>query len=698
MRKYLLIACLFLLCQKSIFLLAQIDTIVFKEKELIQEDDFMLQLENLAEEAEEEQDYSEIIEEYAYYRENKININQPDYDVLMAVFKLTDYQIYHLKMYLDVNGAMVSLYELAAVEGFTMETVRMLLPYIVLLPVDQSRKMTFKKVFKYGKNTCLMRYRQVLNKQVGYTTLSDSLLELKPNAVYRGSQPYLLFKYKFDYASKVRFGFTAEKDAGEEFFKGSNRYGFDFYSFHFFMKDIKCIKSLAVGDYQIRFGQGLAMWTGFQPPTIINPMEIYRYAKAVAPYTSSNENNFLRGAATELQFRKFRLALFYSYRQKDANVNKVENSEQEFIYSLQETGYHRTTTEIERKNNVDQQVAGMFAHYTHRVVRVGAGVFYSHYNRPFYVEPKPYNFYKINQQDVLNASVSYNAIIKKVSVFGENAVTHYGGFALLNGLIYYADPLLNFTLLHRYYSKDYQAIQGNAYRQATNIGNENGLVIGTQVFLNKYLILNANIDYYRFMWLKYTSDAPSSSYKVLARLICNVNRKFSCYFQFKHSDKNTNESMEYYNQLTAVKKQNYRFNAIYKPLSNLQLKSCLEYVVCKTEKNKEKSKGYLIYQDIAWQYKWLTLTGRYALFHTDSYDTRLYAYENDVLYTSSIPAYYGIGSRLYAMMKVEITSYIDLWLRVAQSFYKNKHTIGTALDAIDGNNKSDIHLQMIVKI
>ena len=92
------------------------------------------------------------------------------------------------------------------------------------------------------------------------------------------------------------------------------------------------------------------------------------------------------------------------------------------------------------------------------------------------------------------------------------------------------------------------------------------------------------------------------------------------------------------------------------------------------------------------------MTGRYALFHTDSYDTRLYAYENDVLYTSSIPAYYGIGSRLYAMMKVEITSYIDLWLRVAQSFYKNKHTIGTALDAINGNNKSDIHLQMIVKI
>ena len=69
----------------------------------------------------------------------------------------------------------------------------------------------------------------------------------------------------------------------------------------------------------------------------------------------------------------------------------------------------------------------------------------------------------------------------KSKCFCENAVTHYG-VLLFKRIDLLCRPLLNFTLLHRYYSKDYQAIQGNAYRQATNIGNENGLVIGTQVF------------------------------------------------------------------------------------------------------------------------------------------------------------------------------------------------------------------------
>ncbi len=698
MYKNILIVCLFFLCQKGDLLFAQIDTVSLKEGELIQEDNFILQLENLAESAEDEQDYSEILEDYTYYNENKININQPDYDILMAVFKLTDYQIYHLKRYLDINQVMYSIYELASIEGFTMETVRLLLPYVVLLPIDQSRKTTLKNVFKYGKNTCIMRYTQVLNKQSAYRILPDSLLELKPNAIYRGSRPYLLFKYKFDYASKIRFGITAEKDAGEEFFKGSNKQGFDFYSFHFFMKDVKFIKSLAVGDYQIKFGQGVAIWTGFQSPTIINPMEIYRYAQSITPYTSSNENNYLRGVASELQFGKFRFALFYSYRKKDAYLEKVNHSDNQYIYSLQEMGYHRTLTEIERKNNIKQQLLGTFATYTHRVLRVGVGVFYSHYNYPFYIDEKPYNLYKMNQQDVLNASVNYNVIIKKVSVFGENALSNNGGFALLNGLIYYVDPLLNFTLLYRYYSKDYQAVQANAYRQATVVNNEDGLLLGLQMFLNKYVTLNAHVDFYRFMWLKYTTDAPSIAYKVLTRWHFDINRKFTFYFQFKHADKNVNESMEYYNQLIAVKKQNYRLNAIYKPLYNLQLKSCLEYVVLQQKNNKEKLRGYLIYQDIVWKYKWVTLTGRYALFHTDSYDTRLYAYENDVLYASSIPAYYGIGNRIYVMMKMEVSSYVNIWVRVAQSFYKNKQTIGTGLEEIDGNSKSDIHLQIIVKV
>lgn len=102
-----------------------------------------------------------------------------------------------------------------------------------------------------------------------------------------------------------------------------------------------------------------------------------------------------------------------------------------------------------------------------------------------------------------------------------------------------------------------------------------------------------------------------------------------------------------------------------------------------------------MYQDIKWTYKRFQLYTRFALFDTPDYDTRLYAYENDVLYTVSVPAYYYTGNRIYGMLKVEINSYLDVWIRLSQSFYKNKHRIGSDLQEIDTNHKSFLQLQLI---
>ena len=56
--------------------------------------------------------------------------------------------------------------------------------------------------------------------------------------------------------------FTGEKDAGEEFFQGSQKNGFDFYSAHLFVQGFGTIKQLAIGDFQAQFGQGLTFWSG----------------------------------------------------------------------------------------------------------------------------------------------------------------------------------------------------------------------------------------------------------------------------------------------------------------------------------------------------------------------------------------------------------------------------------------------------
>jgi hypothetical protein len=72
----------------------------------------------------------------------------------------------------------------------------------------------------------------------------------------------------------------------------------------------------------------------------------------------------------------------------------------------------------------------------------------------------------------------------------------------------------------------------------------------------------------------------------------------------------------------------------------------------------------------------------------------LYAYESDVLYAFSIPSYYYKGSRFYLLGRYSFGRSLDLWVRYSITHYSNKQVIGSGLDEIDGNNKSEIKLQL----
>ena len=99
----------------------------------------------------------------------------------------------------------------------------------------------------------------------------------------------------------MSLGLTAEKDRGEEFFKGSNPYGFDFYSFHFALRQYtQSLKALVVGDFTANFGQGLVLAGGFQGGKGGTGVGVKRSGRSVAPYTSVNEDAHFRGLATTL--------------------------------------------------------------------------------------------------------------------------------------------------------------------------------------------------------------------------------------------------------------------------------------------------------------------------------------------------------------------------------------------------------------
>ena len=116
------------------------------------------------------------------------------------------------------------------------------------------------------------------------------------------------------------------------------------------------------------------------------------------------------------------------------------------------------------------------------------------------------------------------------------------------------------------------------------------------------------------------------------------------------------------------------------------------------EKDAIRETGIAIFQDIQYHpmASCVSFNLRYVLFDTDSYNSRIYAYENDVLYGYSIPAYYYKGSRIIFNTRIRLTKSIDLWLRYAATFYENINVIGSGTEEIDGKRRSEIKVQVRV--
>lgn len=688
---------LFVLLFCTIFTYAQYDSVKQPINTMNIDIDLESNIEHLAENAEEEEDYSELLENLIYYFENKININNPDYEILASIFRLSDYQLYHLQNYLLKYGKIYTQYELAIIDGFDKELIERLLPYIQFGEIEQNKRSSLKTIFRRGKNTILMRYGQVLEQQQGYSPISKEELEKRPNARYLGSPQAYLLKYRYRSGNRLQFGITAEKDAGEQFFKGKNKFGFDFYSIHFYIRNVSVFKQIAVGDYQLSFGQGLVMNTGFSTQSPQDGISIYNQASNVKPYSSANEMNYLRGFATTIDCKVLDLTLFYSYKRLDASlIEDTISSKEKFIETIYSTGYHRTYSEILKKNAIGQHIAGGHLTYRMRVAQIGATAYYTRFSSMFDKNLSQYNRFTFNSIDNINASLDYKVIIRKVFFFGETAISKNLALATINGFQFNIDPRFAMSILHRYYSPKYQCFNSGAYAQNSSNANEHGIYVGFHTILTKSLTWNSHFDYFLYPWLKYQVDAPSQGWEIQSQWNYYLNKRFSVYLRLRYKTANTNLSKEYYNLITSYNKQNYRLHLTWEPNSVLQLKSRLEIVNYQKEKNAKYQQGFLVYQDVKFKFSRLpfAISTRFAIFDTYSYDERIYAYEDDVLYSFSIPGYYYKGCRTYILLTYKVKNFLDIWFKIAQNHYLNKKQVGSSLTLIDKPQRTDVKLQM----
>jgi len=638
-------------------------------------------------------DYSSLTEDLIYFARHPINLNTADAISLQSLMVLSDTQINALFKHINFYGKLKSIFELQSVMGIDIPTIRWILPFVYVNEEDGFSDFSFRRLKEEGTHDLMLRSKRTLQEQAGF--VADPITGKKN---FLGSEYGSYLRYRFQYRRNILVGMTFENDIGE-----SLKNGPDFKSASLFIREAKALKQLVIGDYQVQFGQGLTCWNSMAFGKSSFSVQVKRNAQGLKPYSSVNESSFFRGAGITLGHKFISATVFASRRKLDAtfSTDTVFNDDGMAVSSIVLGGLHRTESEISKKNVLTEIVAGENIQVQRGMWKLGTVAVQRCLNDSIAARTDWYAQGKFAGKKQSAVGMYAEGVWQNVSLFGEVSRSSNNAWAYVTGLTAALHSRVSATILFRNFDQKFQSVYSNVFAEGSSIlpSNEKGFYVGVQAQLSRKISVTAYSDGVQYPWLRYQVTGPSSFSDHVVQFNYKPDKKNEFYARMRirrtSIDHNVLNRIDY--PVDKLSEQ-IRLNFIFSPTESLKLHSRLELVKT-NEEGLPTENGYLVFQDIIWKKMDVpcTVTFRYALFQTDAWNARLYAYENDVLYSYSIPAYYGKGARIYGIFKFDIRRNIDLWIRIAQWTYTDRDQISSGDSAIDGFRKTDCTAQLRVQ-
>ena len=657
--------------------------------------------------------YEELLEEYLFYQTNPVNVNSEEILNLEAMGLLNAFQVEALRQYRWQFGDLLLIEELLMIEEFDEATVAVIAPLI--------RFGKNEKAMAYERPTLGMmltqgKHKATVNFARKFDGVEDDSIGV-PDKDYLGSLNKLQLKYAYHYKQRLRFGIAMEKDAGEPFFfnmlsdslqelvKTRRPPGFDFYGAHLYMSDLRLgaeeglvVKDLALGDYQLSFGQGLTLWTGMSFGKGGTGSSVMKRASGVRPKASTGEGKFFRGVATTLRYRDLYATAFYSHRPIDATLAEADTlngnlgnelgeslDDAEWATAMQETGYHRTLSELDKRNALQQQVFGGHLCYAGPQLEIGLTAYHLRLSMPLQLKPSKYNQFHFQGDRLTNLGLDGRWLFGHFAVFGELAYSGNGAWAGLAGMTAKPSGFVNFSVLYRNYGKAYQNLFSGAFGESNRSQAEEGIYLGLQCAPASGWELLVYCDFFRFKWLTSQVYNPSWGQEYSLKIQHQIGRNAQMQIRFKSKTKmkNSIDDQVFSHYPVFYTKRSVNFQISYGITESLTFSDKAVYSHY-LNGDAADSRGYLVCHDVAYKppNKGYSITFRYALFDSDDYNSRLSLYENDVLGAFSIPSLYGRGMRVYLLGKVKVFDRINLYARLGLTYQ-------------DRQPKTDLKIEMV---
>lgn len=216
-----------------------------------------------------EEDY----ERFSDFLAHPLPVNVVSKAKLVSSGLMTAYQAASFVDYREHHGDVLSVSELASLDGFSAETAEILAPFVSFdsdaLPGNAS----------FGR-------RRVGNEAV---MRSGWKIDGKGHGYSYGFRYKLSAGYKFDMGLSFSRSYSDKVSwpQAQSFFFAYNGRG--------------RLSRIVAGDYSLRYGQGLALWTGFSMSGVGTPASIIRRPYGITPYWSWSGSGSCRGVAADIR-------------------------------------------------------------------------------------------------------------------------------------------------------------------------------------------------------------------------------------------------------------------------------------------------------------------------------------------------------------------------------------------------------------
>lgn len=631
-----------------------------------------------------ENDYEHLCE----LESTPLNINTLNPEDLYLIPGLNRNQIDEIIKYRDRHGEFRTIEELALIESIDRPLRLFLCNFIIAAPITKNAW--------YSRPTL----DSIMRKGHGEVQTSANIPLYNRQGDKNG---YLGYKYKYNlkisgkFSDNIKYGFCGSQDADEPLFANKNKLGMDYYSFYIKIGNIKRLKTLVIGQYNIKLGMGLIQNNSFGYGKQMMISSMNNYDATITGHATRSDGGYFQGIANTIDIgksdspSKWTLTTFWSYRNIDATLNKDGS-----ISTIITSGYHRTPTEVEKKNNSSTTSLGAHINYKRNGIHMGISTVYNWFNRDLTPNPsnnpKSYRTYYAQGNNFWNISINYGYISRKLMLSGETATGSCNSIATINAAEVNLNKRISLYAVQRFYSYKYYAINAKSFNDGGYTQNESGIYGGAKWTISPRITLDAYSDLAYYPWIKYYCSTSSYSFDN------NISLKYEkndwilkAKYKFKIKQRNNTEKTFLQNRYSNKLRMSIQKNS-----EKTSFTTNIDFTELSFTDN--KSIGYSFSQNASIELHKKTSIYIFAsYFHTDDSNSSIYVTERNIPGVFNSSSYYGEGVRFSSSLKAMLTSKVIVNFKFALTSYFNRNVISSGLRMINSSYQTDIDLNVKYK-